>query len=736
MDVHEIMKISVITPTGGRPLAFKLCELWMSRQTRQSDEWIVVDDYEIPTKCTMGQKIIRRTPFWKPGDMTLPQNLIEALKVVTGDIVIIIEDDDWYHPDYIKTVAQKFEQQLPNEENKYPHLVGGAAAIYYNINNYSYTMYNNIHPPSLCQTAFSSKLIPQVNIIASYFIKERWLDGLLWKYSKCKKLTYSSKTPLVIGIKGLSGRPGAGEGHASYLLQVLQNKTMPFVDEQPFELLEKWIGKDDTQIYKTLATAVAPKVSLEELNRVHTTNLNLQKQFQEAVTQDKLLETLVRLKVLREDFDPINYKFLNSDLQHMNEYEAIWHYIKYGQKENRKYFIPKIENLLRYKKYIDIDKINHRDILLKELSFDNIKAYDNFIILLGHSAGGGLSKYINDLVQYKNQIKGFENHVIVSNEISCLNEDILYINNKSILNFILNCKNISNNVILNVNIFPEYQSYDIDKIKNIFDLFFSKNLQVIITIHDYFYLNQKNPTMPITEFDDMTLKKSDIDTINNIFENVYQVIFPTNTCLNNYIKKGIIKKNNFIVSNHIDISYNDSIEYYNKIDDEYRILYLGDQAKHKGFYVADYLSKNIKVYNNKKIKYYYLGNFHNIKFEDSVINIGDYNYKDICKLINNIKPHLCLCLSEFYETYSYVTSIILKTGLPIFYNKDVYSERIKNRNNTYKYDSADDFKNILEKFEKCLDDLTYKGSNYHIINEEMSLRVNDFYKNEFCKKYE
>jgi hypothetical protein len=239
------MKISVITPTGGRPLAFKLCELWMSRQTQQPDEWIVVDDYPVATECTMGQTVIRREPFWTPdGGITLQKNLIEGLKAVTGDIVIIIEDDDWYHPNYIKNIAQKFEQ--PMEENKFPHLVGGALGLYYNINNYSYQTYNNIHHASFCQTAFSSNLIPQVSATANFFLKETWLDIKLWKFARCNKLTYLSKSPLTIGIKGLPGRPGAGEGHKFYL----KNKTMPFVDEQPFEMLEKWIGTEDVQIYK------------------------------------------------------------------------------------------------------------------------------------------------------------------------------------------------------------------------------------------------------------------------------------------------------------------------------------------------------------------------------------------------------------------------------------------------------------------------------------------------------
>jgi glycosyltransferase involved in cell wall biosynthesis len=249
------MKISVITPTGGRPLAFELCELWMSRQTKQPDEWIVVDDYSMPTMCKLGQKHIRREPFWSPdgyitpeghiGYMTLQQNLIEALKHVTGDIILIIEDDDWYHPDYIKTIFNKFENS--SEENRFPFLIGDTLTRYYNINQYSYIIYNNLHHASLCQTAFNSMFIPQVNILAVRFLYNTYFDNNLWKFSKGNKLNFLSKYPLSVGIKGLPGRPGAGTGHVNYL----NRKTMPFVDEQPFATLEKWIGKEDAHVYRS-----------------------------------------------------------------------------------------------------------------------------------------------------------------------------------------------------------------------------------------------------------------------------------------------------------------------------------------------------------------------------------------------------------------------------------------------------------------------------------------------------
>lgn len=58
---------------------------------------------------------------------------------------------------------------------------------------------------------------------------------------------FLSKFPLSVGIKGLPGRRGAGAGHGH---NTLDNKIMHFIDEQPFQTLEKWIGKKDAQIYK------------------------------------------------------------------------------------------------------------------------------------------------------------------------------------------------------------------------------------------------------------------------------------------------------------------------------------------------------------------------------------------------------------------------------------------------------------------------------------------------------
>jgi hypothetical protein len=247
------MKVSLLTPTGGRPEAFKLCETWMKRQTIQPYEWIVVDDFETPTKCTMGQKVIRRTPYWKPGENTLQLNLIEGLKAVTGDIVLIIEDDDWYHPNYIENMIRKFQEYFDEFENcaseslvlnKPSLIVAEALTKYYNIKNYSYMIHPNIDHGSLFQTGFTADLIPQILLYLNMYQRETWFDLILWKTIKnCHKVMFMTKYPWSVGIKNLPGRNGLGYGHV---------QKMDYMDERPFKILTNWIGRHYTVLFQKM----------------------------------------------------------------------------------------------------------------------------------------------------------------------------------------------------------------------------------------------------------------------------------------------------------------------------------------------------------------------------------------------------------------------------------------------------------------------------------------------------
>jgi glycosyltransferase involved in cell wall biosynthesis len=235
------MKITVITPTGGRPNAFEYCEKLIARQTRKPDQWIVVDDFEIPTECTMNQHLIRRTPYWKPWENTLQLNLIEGLKAVKGDIVLIMEDDDWYHRKYIENMEKKFKEYFDKFEDctsedftliKPSLIVAEALTKYYNIKNFSYMTHPNINHGSLFQTGFTADLIPQILTYLNTYSKETWFDFILWREIKsCHKIMFMTKYPWSIGLKGHTGRTGLGAGH---------NELLMYMDKEPLSTLYEW----------------------------------------------------------------------------------------------------------------------------------------------------------------------------------------------------------------------------------------------------------------------------------------------------------------------------------------------------------------------------------------------------------------------------------------------------------------------------------------------------------------
>ena len=92
---------TIITPTGDRPITFALCCQYVQRQTVPPTEWIVVDDGKEPMSVPSLPwiKYVRRQNREFPKH-SLTKQMVKALQYVTTDRVVIIEDDDWYSPDY------------------------------------------------------------------------------------------------------------------------------------------------------------------------------------------------------------------------------------------------------------------------------------------------------------------------------------------------------------------------------------------------------------------------------------------------------------------------------------------------------------------------------------------------------------------------------------------------------------------------------------------------------------
>jgi hypothetical protein len=221
--------ITLITPTGDRHISFKICEQWMSRQTIPYHQWIVVDDGKVPTVPVQNQTYIRREPS-STGHRSLADNMLVALKAVKGDKIIIIEDDDYYSPNYLKTMSDWLNRS---------NIAGETKAIYYNIRDRYYYQNQNTKHASFCNTGFTEKnILPLTRICESH---DSFLDIKFWHTAYGSKSLYNTQQKMCIGMKCMPGRMGIGGGH---LRQITND---------PLMIRLKTLIGDDYRVYENLS---------------------------------------------------------------------------------------------------------------------------------------------------------------------------------------------------------------------------------------------------------------------------------------------------------------------------------------------------------------------------------------------------------------------------------------------------------------------------------------------------
>jgi len=200
------MKLTILTATCDRPEAFAFCQQWMARQTRQPDEWIVMDDSIEPVTCTQNQRHYHR-PEWR-GKGSMAKKVLAALQegLITGDALIFIEDDDWYNPDYLAWC----ENELARFD-----LIGEGRNLYYNVQHRWWFDHGNIGHASLCATACTRAVFPQLlKEVANN--DDPFIDSRLWTHFRGRKHVFDPNRlgrRLSVGIKAMPGTKGYGSGH-------------------------------------------------------------------------------------------------------------------------------------------------------------------------------------------------------------------------------------------------------------------------------------------------------------------------------------------------------------------------------------------------------------------------------------------------------------------------------------------------------------------------------------------
>lgn len=182
------MKITALTCTYQRPEAFELCKKWMARQTRQPDQWLILDGPE-----PMREKVVQ----------AIEKNLIE------GDAVVFWEDDDFYKATWIEWC----EKYLSKYE-----IVGQGLALYYHVGRRWWSCCGNTRHASLCQTAIQRSMLKPLAILIKAF-DNQFFDTRLWRLERTRYLHLPTTEPerLVIGMKGLSGTVGYSHEHKTVI---------------------------------------------------------------------------------------------------------------------------------------------------------------------------------------------------------------------------------------------------------------------------------------------------------------------------------------------------------------------------------------------------------------------------------------------------------------------------------------------------------------------------------------
>ncbi len=219
--------LTLLTTTGERQRAWDLCQIWMARQTYSGPvRWVIVDDGKQQQQTTFSRKhwelvFVRPEPFWD-GSNTQARNLQAGLAQIGGiEWVVIIEDDDYYAPQWLETIFGQF---------KNAELIGERRARYYNVQTNIWRRMENMTHASLCSTAMRSNALTLFRDIAT--TEYKFIDIVLWEKAKSRHLFDSQ---LTVGIKGLPGRAGIGSGHDRHFYGEF---------DRDGSKLREWLGAD------------------------------------------------------------------------------------------------------------------------------------------------------------------------------------------------------------------------------------------------------------------------------------------------------------------------------------------------------------------------------------------------------------------------------------------------------------------------------------------------------------
>lgn len=126
------MKLAVITPTRNRLYTLSLLHKYILRQTRKPDWWIIATDGELPKFPESSVEVIfSKADYAGSPVASFTKNLLRGINLAEekgADMVLIMEDDDWYSSDYVEKMEEacRFADVVGNQPTKSINIVSGS----------------------------------------------------------------------------------------------------------------------------------------------------------------------------------------------------------------------------------------------------------------------------------------------------------------------------------------------------------------------------------------------------------------------------------------------------------------------------------------------------------------------------------------------------------------------------------------------------------------------------------
>jgi hypothetical protein len=406
-------------------------------------------------------------------------------------------------------------------------------------------------------------------------------------------------------------------------------------------------------------------------------------------------------------FHPEIYKLLNPDLKNKlrTPKDYYRHYMLYGKAEGRHSNIigvyPDFNHTIYRNNYLELHRLNNIYLELHYLQYGKKegRVYDidiskKRIYIVSNISVGGTSKYVKDLIANSNNV------------------DVIIIDNiQQLYSYIYNKKDyIMVQQLINTNISPIH----LIEIKNKY------SCKMIITVHDFCWFNKNVNTMIGFCPHRMYLYNVNIlKGVKDLFSIVDIVIHPTKFTYDEYSKR--LDNSNFRIVPHIDKQIVDRL-YIPIVTNVINIGVLHPISIYKGSEYVNYLINNYNNYKGNIIKYYAVD-----------ITIPKYKEDGFNDVLIKYNIHGMLLLNKWGETWSYLLTKSLNSGLSNLYNNiGAYKYRIDQKENRFSVGDSDntiDVNSLRGGYEKMLEYLVEKGQEgkrQWLEGEE--LVIDDIYK--------